>query len=90
MIYFDNAATSYPKPRFTLDAVGEAFRRYGANPGRGGHKMAIETSEMVFKAQVRSSLPCSAGRIPERVVFTQNCTGATNLATRGYCARGTM
>ena len=51
MIYFDNAATSYPKPRFTLDAVGEAFRRYGANPGRGGHKMAIETSEMVFKAR---------------------------------------
>lgn len=87
MIYFDNAATSYPKPRFTLDAVGEAFRRYGANPGRGGHKMAIETSEMVFKAR-QELITLLGGGDPERVVFTQNCTGATNLAIKGVLRAG--
>ena len=39
MIYLDNAATTYPKPPQVIRAVDEAMRRYGANPGRAGHKM---------------------------------------------------
>ena len=38
MIYFDNAATTYPKPMAVTNAVRTALQKYGANPGRSGHK----------------------------------------------------
>ena len=34
MMYFDNAATTYPKPTTVNQAVERALRLYGANPGR--------------------------------------------------------
>ncbi len=34
MIYFDNAATSFPKPNIVYDSIMEAMKEYGANPGR--------------------------------------------------------
>lgn len=87
MIYFDNAATSWPKPRATQEMVRQAFARYGANPGRGGHQMAIETSQMVYQA--REMLAGMLGEEnPERVVFTQNCTEAENLAIKGCLREG--
>ena len=49
MIYFDNAATTYPKPNGVLNAVREALLFYGANPGRAGHKMAYDTAEKCLK-----------------------------------------
>lgn len=33
MVYFDNAATTYPKPNEVIKAVNNAFVHYGANPG---------------------------------------------------------
>ena len=47
MIYFDNAATTFPKPPCVAKAVQEALVRYGANPGRGGHDLSIETARRV-------------------------------------------
>jgi len=87
MIYFDNGATSFPKPRRVAQAVGEAFSSYGANPGRSGHQMSIQTAVKVFEA--RETL---AGlfrlQSPEEVVFTQNCTYAVNLALKGILRHG--
>ena len=51
MIYFDNAATTYPKPNGVIAAVREALLFYGANPGRAGHKMAYNTAEKVFEVR---------------------------------------
>ena len=36
MIYFDNAATTYPKPSSVIKAMNDALVSCG-NPGRGGH-----------------------------------------------------
>ena len=41
MIYWDNAATTWPKPMAVTEAMSRALTRYGANPGRGGHAGAI-------------------------------------------------
>ena len=41
MIYFDNAATSYPKPPCVLQEIIRATREDGGNPGRGGHRLAM-------------------------------------------------
>ena len=87
MIYFDNAATTYPKPNGVIAAVREALLFYGANPGRAGHKMAYNTAEKVF--EVRDALSELFGlHAPERVIFTKNCTESLNIAIKGLAKKG--
>lgn len=45
MIYFDNAATTFPKPGCVVQAVQQAMLYYGANPGRGGHDLSMQTGQ---------------------------------------------
>ncbi|MBR6791375.1 MAG: aminotransferase class V-fold PLP-dependent enzyme [Oscillospiraceae bacterium] len=86
MIYFDNAATSFPKSRPVEQAVIDAVRFYGGNPGRGGHRMAMRVSEKVF--EVRQKAADFFGAAPENVIFTQNCTHALNIALKGVMEKG--
>lgn len=81
-MYWDNAATTWPKPPEVVSAVGQAFERYGANPGRAGHQMALETAEMVFAC--REEIADFFGlKNPAGVVFTPNCTTALNMVIHG-------
>ena len=81
MIYFDNAATSFPKPRSVLHATERCIKKYCANSGRSSHKLAVLTSEKVYEA--REKIAAFVGvREPERIVFTQNATHALNLAIK--------
>ncbi len=86
MINFDNAATTYPKPREVRSAVAEAVEKYGGNAGRGGHELAMRTSQAVFSA--RETAAEFFGAEPENVVFTLNCTLALNMAIQGIMAGG--
>lgn len=81
MVYFDNAATSYPKPPGTLPAVANAITALGGNPGRSGHSMSMRAAEAVFGVRERAAE--FFGASPENVVFTQNCTHSINLALKG-------
>lgn len=87
LIYFDNAATTYPKPQSVLAAVSSAPRLYGANPGRAGHKMAFETANQVYAAREAVSELFDLGA-PERVIFTKNCTEALNDVIKGLARPG--
>lgn len=82
MIYFDNGATTFPKPENVTRAVKKALIEYGANPGRGGHKLALRASEEIYKC--REAL---AGyynlKDAEKVIFTNNCTTALNTVIKG-------
>ncbi|RLC79638.1 MAG: hypothetical protein DRI61_07440, partial [Chloroflexi bacterium] len=42
MIYFDNAATSFPKPPQVAEAISHFLLHIGANPGRSGHRLSVE------------------------------------------------
>lgn len=79
MIYLDHGATSFPKPAAVASAVNRALFTC-ANPGRGGHKPAMEAARTVFDCRER------AGRMfecePEQVVFTASCTHGLNVALR--------
>lgn len=87
MIYFDNAATTFPKPLVVKNAVDTALTRYGANPGRGGHDLSVETAKQVF--EVRSKIAGFFGaKDVEDVVFTQNCTYALNTVIKGLLRFG--
>ena len=51
MVYLDNAATTYPKPPSVISKSSYAMVNYGANPGRAGHRLSMETAEAVFRAR---------------------------------------
>jgi len=87
MIYLDTAATSYPKPKNVIYSVNTAFRDFGANPGRSGYKMAINTTEMVYRARKTVS-DFFGSYAEENVSFTLNCTLALNMVIKGLLKKG--
>ncbi len=87
MIYFDNAATTFPKPDAVVREMARCMREYCGNPGRSGHNLSLAAAEAIFG--VRMELASFLGmEKPENVVFTENCTAALNLAIRGIARRG--
>ena len=81
MIYFDNAATSYPKPQAVKREIMRALNECGGNPGRGAHSLSLAAAELVYDA--RASVAELFGiDEPERVVFTSGATAALNLAIK--------
>ena len=87
MIYWDNAATTYPKPAAVQQAVAEALQQYGANPGRGGHAMSLATSEQLYRCREAAAAFFGLSD-PTGVIFTPNCTAGLNLVIRGLLADG--
>lgn len=80
MIYFDNAATSLPKPPAVAQAVSHALTSFGG-AGRGGHPAALEASRCIFRA--RKAVADLLGSSAERTVFTANATESLNTAICG-------
>lgn len=87
MIYFDNAATSWPKPPEVQDAMTQFLQEVGANPGRSGHRMAMESARMVYRVREAVAELFHAPD-PLRVVFEHNITAALNLALIGFLRSG--
>ena len=81
MIYLDNAATTFPKPKCVIEATKKCIKEYCGNPGRSSHRLSIKTSEKIFEARERVSDFLGVSN-PENVVFTQNATHALNLAIK--------
>lgn len=86
MIYLDNAATTFPKPSSVVRAAANACLAYGANPGRGGHKLSAKAGEEVYLCREKLALMFS-GEV-ERTVFTLNCTHSLNIAIKGVLKKG--
>ncbi len=87
MIYLDNAATTWPKPKEVAESMQEALTLTGGNPGRGGHAVALQASRMIFR--VREDLAEFFGiDDPTCVIFTPNTTQALNQALFGYLNPG--
>ena len=87
MIYFDNAATSFPKPQVVYDAVMDSMMNYGANPGRSGHKLALKASRGIFEARNNISKLFNI-KNPLDLILTFNCTESLNIAIKGVLKPG--
>lgn len=87
MIYFDNAATTFPKPKTVYDEIYKAMTEYGANPGRSGHKMAMKANREIFNTR---NLLCKIFNVedPMDMIFTFNCTQSLNIAIKGVLKKG--
>ena len=86
-IYFDHAATSFPKPEVVYRKINEVLRRIGANPGRSDHKMARRANQVVTGARENIAALFNLAEV-ERVIFTSNATEAINLGLKGVLSPG--
>lgn len=87
IIYFDNAATTFPKPDSTLKAMELFYRKEGGNPGRSGHRLSIAAGERVEEARELVAQLFNA-QDPFRIVFTYNASYALNMAIWGVLKPG--
>lgn len=80
MIYFDNAATGFPKSESVFNAMKKAYFESG-NAGRSGHTLANEGALILYACRKKAStlFDCE----PEQVVLTKNATEALNIAIKG-------
>lgn len=87
MIYLDNAATTWPKPPQVLRAMTGVMEKFGANPGRGGHRLSLQAGQVVERCR-EAAAELLGVRSPERVIFTRCCTESLNLVILGMVHPG--
>lgn len=87
MLYFDNAATTFPKPEVVYTSIMEAMRGYGANPGRSGHKLALKASRGIYDTR---ELICKIFNVknPMNIILTFNATESLNIGIKGILKPG--
>lgn len=86
MAYFDNAATTYPKPDMVYSFMDEFYRKSGANAGRGNYGLAQSAKQMIDETRklIRDLLHCPS----KQVIFTPTATLALNIILQGLIKAG--
>lgn len=81
IVYFDNAATTFPKPECVYDFADSFYRNQGGNIGRGGNALAVAAGGVANEAKdnLRKMYGCPASE----VVFTASATDALNRILLG-------
>ena len=86
MAYFDNAATSYPKPNEVYSFVDSFYRSHGGSAGRGDYAMSKSSKRITeeTRAILGDLLHCPA----KQAIFTPSATIALNMIIQGVIAKG--
>jgi cysteine desulfurase/selenocysteine lyase len=89
LIYFDNAATAWPKPEGVYQFMIDFYRTTGVNPGRSGFDLALEAGSLLDRMRKRLTKFFGGDEdAPERLCFGYNATDALNLIIAGSLASG--
>lgn len=80
--YFDNSATSNPKPKAVLEKVQEALISFNGNPGRSGYKKAVEIDRAIYNVRLKTAEFFNI-KNPLRIAFTANASESLNFAIKG-------
>lgn len=86
MAYFDNAATTYPKPECVYAFMDEFYRKSGGNAGRGEYSMSATAGGLISETRkkIQELMHCPA----KQVVFTPTATIALNIIIQGIIVNG--
>jgi cysteine desulfurase family protein len=87
LIYLDNAATTFKKPEVVYEKIIESMREYGANPGRGGHKLSLKAGRGIYETREILAKLFNINN-PMNIIFTYNATEALNLGIKGLLEKG--
>lgn len=88
MIYLDNAATTFPKPKGVVTEIQKCLQEYGGNPGRSSHALSLAAAMKIYECRCEIA-SLFGSNSPENVVFTYNATYALNLAIKCLVKPGT-
>lgn len=82
--YFDNAATTFPKPKCVYDFMDGFYREHGGNAGRGSHALSLSAGKLIAETRMRlqTILHCQN----KEIVFTPTATIALNMILQGLLA----
>lgn len=86
MAYFDNAATTFPKPKEVYDFMNEFYRQNGASAGRGNYNSAAVAGELIHNTReaLKELLHCPA----KEIIFEPTATIALNIIIQGVIRKG--
>lgn len=86
MAYFDNAATTYPKPEVVYDFMDRFYRESGANAGRGNYSIAQGANKLLAETRnlIKDLFHCQT----KEVIFTPTATIALNIILQGLIKKG--
>lgn len=82
IIYIDNAATSQ-RPQCVIDAEGDFYKNYNANPLRGLYSLSVEATEVYENAREAVRKFIGAEKSNE-IIFTRNTTESLNFVAYSY------
>jgi cysteine desulfurase family protein len=86
MAYFDNAATSYPKPEVVYAFMDSFYKNHGGSAGRGNYELADTAKGIIEETRrlLQELLHCPA----KQVIFTPTATIALNMIIQGIIGKG--
>ena len=87
LIYLDNSATTFPKPKEVYDFMQEFYCKKGVSPGRSGYDMCIATEEIVFETR-KMLTELFNGKDPNRLTFSYNASDSLNMIVEGILQKG--
>lgn len=86
-IYFDNAATSFPKPPEVAEQIHHFLVNIGTNVNRGLYQSSFSAADTVLETRELLSNLFHYPH-PHNVVFTKNVTESLNIIIKGLCKPG--
>ncbi|MDP4204496.1 MAG: aminotransferase class V-fold PLP-dependent enzyme [Bacteroidota bacterium] len=86
-LYFDNSATSFPKPKEVSEEMSRHVQSIGGTYGRSAYPRAIAASRIVEDCRDRIAVKLGVEN-SGNVCFTSNATHALNLLIKGGCNPG--
>lgn len=87
LVYLDNAATGFPKPRAVTAAADRCLKEYCGNAGRSSHRLALRAAEKIYECREQAAALFGL-EAPENVIFTMNTTYALNMLIKGLLHEG--
>lgn len=86
MAYFDNAATTFPKPECMYDYMNQYYRNNGGSYGRGENEFSSSAKGLVEQTRlsIQRLLHCPA----KQIIFQPSATVSLNIIIQGVISNG--
>lgn len=86
MAYFDNAATTFPKPNIVYESMYNYYQNHSGSFGRGNYRAAMQVGNLVTdtRKSIQELFHCPA----KQIIFTPSATIALNMIIQGMIAKG--
>jgi len=89
MIYFDNAATSFPKAPGIVESISNFILNDSVNSGRSSYSASQRTARLLFDTRDKLSELLNIEN-SSRIIFTANATESLNTVIFGALNSGDL